>query len=77
MKPKHLIVTHGDSFGGDCPKQWDLIHNYTGLYTMDAVIDFHPYSEYIQGKLDLYCCDSNAYCPGTGYNSYNGYSKDN
>lgn len=76
MKHPKYIELHGEVFGGDCPKEWDMIPNYTGSYELDAAIHFTKNKDVFK-RMNLYCSDNNTYGPGTGYNSYNGYSKDN
>jgi hypothetical protein len=58
------------------PKAWREVPNLTGDADCDATIA-HRSNTDMPARLNLYIRRGNSQGPGTGYNSYHGYSKDN
>lgn len=65
---------------GEChtcaPKDWRGVPNLSGDYDLDATI-MHRDNASLPSRLNQHLRRGGSYGPGTGYNAYSGYSKDN
>lgn len=76
MKPKQMLDIGHAGTHACAPKAWREVPVLSGDYDTDATLMARKNSD-LPARLALHIRQPRSAGPGTGYNGYRGYSKDN